>query len=237
MLFRSAASKEINAALAEGRKTEIVINAAREGYRIQASEGAMLYFLLTKLCSMNHMYRYSLDAYVTFFYKSIERAEKAEKLKDRVYNLRESLRMTIFTCVSRGLFERHKLIFLAQLCFLLQRRGTLGEEHLLNETQFEFLLRGPRKLGVENPLIGWLPNANWQACCALGELEDFGKFCADLQEAAPRFREWYNHTNPENEKLPLDWAQLDRTPFQKMLVIRCLRPDRVTTSLDRKSVV
>ena len=59
----------------------------------------------------------------------------------------------------------------------------------------------------------------------------FGKFTSDLVEAAPRFREWYNHVTPEAEKLPLDWASLDRTPFQKMLVVRCLRPDRMTTTL------
>jgi dynein heavy chain, axonemal len=29
----------------------------------------------------------------------------------------------------------------------------------------------------------------------------------------------------------LDWAGLDRVPFQKMLVVRCLRPDRIATSL------
>lgn len=33
----------------------------------------------------------------------------------RVQQLRESLRMTVYTWVSRGLFEGHKLIFLAQV--------------------------------------------------------------------------------------------------------------------------
>lgn len=38
-------------------------------------------------------------------------------------------------------------------------------------------------------------------------------------------------SHPQGEKLPLDWAGLDRVPFQKMLVVRCLRPDRIATSL------
>jgi len=37
---------------------------------------------------------------------------------------------------------------------------------------------------------------------------------------------------PENEKLPLDWKKLDNLPFQKLLVTRCLRPDRITSALD-----
>jgi hypothetical protein len=78
------AAKEIAAAVAEGKKTEIDINLAREIYRPVASEGAMLYFLLTMLCAIEHMYQYSLDSFVSYFYKSIERATPAEKLPDRV---------------------------------------------------------------------------------------------------------------------------------------------------------
>jgi dynein heavy chain, axonemal len=34
------------------------------------------------------------------------------------------------------------------------------------------------------------------------------------------------------EKLPLDWKKLEQMPFEKLLVIRALRPDRITTALD-----
>ena len=224
------AAKEIGEAVLEGKKTEVDINLAREIYRPVASEGAMLYFLLTKLCAIEHMYQYSLDSFVMYFYKSIERATAADTLPQRVLNLRASLRITMYTMVSRGLYVRHKLIFLAQLTFNLMRRGNLGEENLLNDTQFQFLLRGPRKEGEENPL-SWLPKSAWEACLALADLEEFNKFSTDLVDAAPRFREWFNHITPENEKLPLDWAGLDRVPFQKMLVVRCLRPDRIATAL------
>lgn len=46
---RQAAAKEIAAAVEKGKQTEAEINVARELYRKQATEGAMLYFLLTKL--------------------------------------------------------------------------------------------------------------------------------------------------------------------------------------------
>ncbi|CAE7532613.1 ODA4, partial [Symbiodinium microadriaticum] len=206
-----SAAIEINQAVTEGKKTEIDINLAREIYRPAASEGAMLYFLLTKLCNIDHMYQYSLDSFVTFFYKSIERCEKCEKLDER-------------------LFVRHKLIFLAQLTFNLMKRGILGDENTLHEGMFQYLLRGTRKIGDENP-IEWLPVSSWESCLALSDIEEFQKFTSDLVEAAPRFREWFNHITPESEKLPLDWAGLDRTPFQKMLVVRAMRPDRIATCL------
>jgi dynein heavy chain len=77
------AAKEIFEAVIEGRKTEVDINLAREIYRPVASEGAMLYFLLTKLCAIEHMYQYSLDSFVSYFFKSIDRAVVADNLPMR----------------------------------------------------------------------------------------------------------------------------------------------------------
>jgi dynein heavy chain len=224
-------STQINAAIVAGNITEKEINTAREHYRIQASEGAMLYFLLTKLCFIDHMYQYSLDSFVTFFYKSIHNAPPADNVAERVLNLKDSLRMTIFTWVARGLFVRHKLIFLGQLMFNLMKRGDLGEDARVDENEFQFLMRGPLKVGEDNP-IGWLPDKAWQSSQALMDLPDFNNFCADLVEGSPRFKEWYNLVNPEDEKLPMDYAQLDKNPFKKMLVTRCLRPDRMLTSME-----
>jgi dynein heavy chain len=150
----------------------------------------------------------------------------------RVQCLRDSLRMTIYVWVARGLFERHKLILMAQLTFNLMNRGVLGEENKLNPSYLQFLMRGPRKVGEDNT-IGWLPDSAWAACQALCDLDDFGTFCASIHEAQPRFQEWFNLVEPEKEKLPLDWAALDKEPFKKMVVVRCLRPDRMTVMLNQ----
>jgi dynein heavy chain len=226
-----ATAVQINIAIEAGTVTEKQIGEAREAYRLQASEGAMLYFLLTKLCFIDHMYQYSLDSFVTFFFKSITNASTAENVTQRVLNLRDSLRITIFTWVARGLFVAHKLIFLGQLMFNLMKRGVLGDDAKVDELEFNFLMRGPRKMGEDNP-IAWLPDSAWQTAQALMELPDFTSFCADLVEGSPRFKEWYNLVTPEEEKLPMDYAQLDKNPFKKMLITRCLRPDRMLTSME-----
>ena len=224
-----AAATEINAAVKKGKETEIAINKAREVYVPVAAEGAMLYFMITQLNAIDHMYQYSLDSFVLYFHKAIDEAPQDEDVGKRVQHLQDTLRLTIYTWVSRGLFEDHKLILLSQLTFQLMRRGILTKEEF-NADYFNFLMRGPKKLGEDNPLA-WLPTPYWNSCLALGDLDEFARFPSDLTEAPTRFKEWFNHVTPETEKLPLDWAALDKEPFKKLLVLRCLRPDRLTVAL------
>ena len=66
------------------------------------------------------MYQYSLESFIKFYFKAIERTE--EKDETRVSKLIENVRYTIYQWVSRGLFERHKLIFLTMITFRLMNK-------------------------------------------------------------------------------------------------------------------
>merc|ERR1711871_1506234 len=227
------AVSEINAAVEQGHHTEVEINKAREVYRPVAYEGSMLYFMLTQLCAVVHMYQYSLDAYLLYFARALDRTEAHQDILKHVAALGASLRITIFTWVSRGLFEQHKLIFLTMLTFQLIQRGKL-EDLEISTQYYDFLMRCPKKVGETKPeALSWLPDAAFYAAQALSDCDDFQSFASDLVEAAPRFREWYNHVTSETEKLPLDWALLEKELIKKMLVVRTLRPDRMRVTLTR----
>merc|ERR1719311_782057 len=223
-------STEIAKQVKLAQETEVLINTSREEYRPVAAEGSMIFFLIIQLCIVEHMYQYSLGSFVTFLYKAIEKTEPSDDMAIRGARLISEIRMTIFRWVNRGLFERHKIIFCGLLTFRLLQRGLLKEEY--NAQQFQFLLRSPQRTDVENPLIEWLPNPAWNSVQKLIDLDGFGTFSDDLEKNAPnRFKEWFNEIAPEDAKLPLDWKKLDNQPFQKLLVLRCLRPDRMTSAL------
>lgn len=96
-----------------------------------------------------------------------------------------------------------------------------------------FLLNAPSKTDQINPLKEWLPDISWYSMQKLIEIEGFENFANDVVGGAPtRFKDWYNELQPEDVKLPLDWKVLDQRMFQKLLVIRVLRPDRQTIALD-----
>lgn len=69
------------------KETEKTIAKSREVYRRVAAEGAMLYFLLIKLCVVDHMYQYSLESFNMYFNKAIERTELNEDDNARVLDL------------------------------------------------------------------------------------------------------------------------------------------------------
>lgn len=120
-----ATSTEIQKQQMIAKETEKSINLLREIYRRVAAEGATLYFLLIQLCVVDHMYQYSLESFQTFFFKAIDNTEENEDKEKRVLDLRQNIRMTIYRWVQRGLFVRHKQIFLTQLTFRLMQLGIL----------------------------------------------------------------------------------------------------------------
>ena len=228
---------EIQQQVKLAKETEDTINGLREKYRSVAQEGSMLFFMIIQLSGIEHMYQYSLDSFVGFLYRAIDRTTpvEAESIEHRVIRLIESIRMTIFKWVNRGLFEKHKLILSTLLAFRLLERGLLSEEY--NQEQFEFLLGnaiGSKSASsVENSISDWLPNQYWASVQGLIGLPGFELFAQNMVRDAPsRFKEWFNEQAPEDVKLPLDWKRLDSTnPLQKLLVLKCLRPDRMTIGL------
>lgn len=51
------------------------------------------------------------------FEKAIQKTAPADEVKQRVINLTEEITYSVYMYTARGLFERDKLIFLAQVTF------------------------------------------------------------------------------------------------------------------------
>jgi dynein heavy chain len=73
----------------------------------------------------------------------ISTTEKVEDLAVRVHILLNEITLAIYTNVSRGLFERHKLMFSFMLCASIYKQAGI-----INELQWNFLLRGPVSVGM-----------------------------------------------------------------------------------------
>lgn len=155
-----------------------------------------------------------------------ERLGQEEPLEKRVDLLVETTCYTVFAYIAQGLFERHKLIVATQLCMsILKSKGDL------QFLKFDYLLRGPKVMGVDNPLGDWISDSVWGSVQALKELDDYQSLADDLIGSSKRWREWIELERPEDEPLPGDWKRMPE--FDRLLLFRALRPDRLTSAMSR----
>jgi len=230
---------EIAAKVKVAKATEISINEAREIYRPVASRGSLIYFLIDNLNVLDRVYNYSMANYVYILKKgmdftpggsseeSVPEPQKLHKVVDvttRVQMLIENTTYMSTQYVSAGLFERDKIIVAAQLVFAI-----LKQKNELNPVEFDFLLRGPKVYGVDNPLPEWVPEVVWASVQALHEIEVYSALPDDIVGSAKRWKEWMELERPEEEPMPGDWKKLP--PFQQLLLFRALRPDRLTNAV------
>mmetsp|Transcript_22861 Transcript_22861/g.57008 ORF Transcript_22861/g.57008 Transcript_22861/m.57008 type:complete len:4427 (+) Transcript_22861:2-13282(+) len=216
---------EINVKVKEGKVTEDKINEAREAYRPTAARGSIIYFLLNQLNVIDHMYQFSLGAFNFIFSKALNKAEATEEgLKVRCNTLLDSVQYTIFSYVTRGLFERHRLIFSCLLTMkVLQSSGELLQEEI------DLLIKAPKNLDRENPCSVWLLDAAWFSVVALSSQEAFANLPQDVEGSWKRWKEWIESEQPEKMPLPQEWKRLGG--FQRLQVVRAVRPDRMMLAI------
>lgn len=218
---RTAADIEVK--VIEAKKTEKEINEARENYRPAAERASLLYFQLNELNKINPMYQFSLKAFSVVFEKAIERAEPAEDVKQRVFNLIDSITYSVYIYTTRGLFEKDKLIFTCQMAFQIL---LLKKE--IDATELDFLLRFPFIPNLTSP-VDFISNLGWGGIKALANLEEFRNLDRDIEGSAKRWKKFVESECPEKEKFPQEWK--NKTSLQKLCMMRALRPDRMTYAI------
>jgi dynein heavy chain len=224
----------------KSRDTQNLINeikVKREIYRKVGEEGAMLFFLISKLFVIQEMYQYSLDSFNYFFIKAINGTKKVESLQERVKLLRENIRINIYQWITSSMFERDKQLFLTMIALrLLQKKALMGEElQGITQRHIDFLLRNPKKneCPPKEHVFDWMTESMWKSLNYLSDLPFFEEFSIKMHNEQPgKFKEWYNELTPETVPLPLQWRQYKVSSFQKLLVLACCRPDRIGVAIN-----
>ncbi|OQR88006.1 dynein heavy chain [Achlya hypogyna] len=151
-----------------------------------------------------------------------------EDIAARCKGLIASITMCVFNYIRRGLFERDKLTVATMLCLkILLRDGGLIEA----EVDALLLSRSVADPGNMGVLAEWLPSSCFAKLKALETLKVFANVADVMQNDPDEWRKWFAAEDAEQTKLPGDYAKL--TPFQKIILLRALRPDRVTNALRR----
>ena len=232
-------SNEISVKQGLAAQTQIAIHGTSEKYRGVANRTALLFFLMNDLVKIHTYYIYSLAAFTLVFYRGIDsvttapvEGEVVEELSDedlakRCTVLIDVITKTVFNYVRRGLFEVDKLTVSALLALRI-----CANDEVLNQEEIDFLVIGNQSNDPGNmgPLHEWLPPAIWPRVKALESMKKLQGLGDNMQSDSDEWLKWFDSEKPEEAKLPGDY-QKACTKFDRLIILRAMRPDRLSTAL------
>ncbi|XP_018409373.1 PREDICTED: dynein heavy chain 3, axonemal-like [Nanorana parkeri] len=210
-------------------KTEKQIDETRDGYRPVANHSSVIFFVISDLAYIDTMYQFSLAWYINLYINAIKKSEPSQKLQERITYLNDYFTNSVYEHVCRSLFEKHKLLFSFLLCVGIQRnRG------LVNYEEWHFLLTGSVALEIPraNPDPMWLKDKFWGEILRLSSLPIFGGLDDHFYSNIRQWKSIYDSSQPNEMELPNPWEDL-LTDFQKLLVLRCVRPDKIISAVQQ----
>ncbi|XP_072114311.1 dynein axonemal heavy chain 6 isoform X1 [Mobula birostris] len=245
-------SGAIKVRLEEAEATEQKINSAREKYRPVAARGSVMYFVVASLSEIDPMYQFSLKYFKQLFNMTIESSDKTYNLKKRLKILLNRTLFAIYTNVSRGLFEQHKLVYSFLLCTEILR-----QDNEISDLEWNFFLRGVGSLEKEypqKPSEHWLTTATWHICCDLEEtLPGFkgitieilatpitiklGRLDLSINPSSwggyvSRLPPYPSDSQKENDEYVVRGYWNERlTMFQKLILVKCFMEEKVVFAI------
>ncbi len=226
-------SDEINKKQKIGQETAKKIDASRLEYKPMAQHSSTLFFCLTDLPNIDPMYQYSLQWFINLYLNSIQDSLKSKNIQRRLKNLQDHFTYNLYSNVCRSLFEKDKLLFSFILCSNL-----LLARNELDRAEYMFFLTGG--IGLENKLKNvahsWLTDKSWDEICRLSDndsLPPFKGFRAHLEQNQSKWKELLydaNETPPHLATFPQPYND-KLNQFQKMIIIRCVCPDKITLAV------
>ncbi|CDJ60958.1 hypothetical protein EMWEY_00008520 [Eimeria maxima] len=215
---------EIEQFLEEAKSTS-----KRQEFYSVAKRGSVVYFSMDGMRNLSPMLEYSLDAFLHTFRVALREARQDRILENRLKSLVDKVTQLSYDYISLGLFESQRLIFAFHLTTMIMRHdGKLPEEEL------DFFLKGSNTIseGETKPgELSWIPDSGWND---LFKLRTVSPAFHGLQEnvlAEPQaWKEWAEDDSAEKAEMPGQWSRV-LTPFQKLIVVRVFRVDRVHNAI------
>ena len=226
-------SIEIEEKLAKLKIDRDHFNITRNSYKDAAKRVSNLYFVLMDLANIEPMYQFSLESYIHLFEKGIAKTQSiAPKEKDlRVKTMNIVFTSLLYDYVVRSLLEKDKLIFSFLMCINILQ----NELQIIHPSEVRFLTIGgtATKSSKPNPAASWLTNRQWASFEELSTtLKPFADFDTYFAQDIQKWQRIYQSSTPHvvDDNWPLRWVSTLNS-FQRLLIIRILRPDILTKAI------
>ncbi|KAL1462976.1 hypothetical protein WDU94_014770 [Cyamophila willieti] len=201
----------------------------KQVYHSVSARVILLYLILNDLDHFDPLYVTPLDAYIKLFEISVDKSEKSDELQQRVINIIDHFTYAVYKNMCPRLYEHHKLLFSFLLCVRLLPQYKEQEGIVFSNKEYEFLLHGVVRVNrlthgsTSKP--DWITDLQWDNLTELTTMPGFRGLLETITGMPKEWIQWYRSAEPEKKFLP-PWEN-DFNVLQKILVLRCLRPDRL----------
>ncbi|XP_032391909.1 dynein heavy chain 3, axonemal isoform X2 [Etheostoma spectabile] len=225
-----SSSKILSEEISEKQKvasvTEKEIDDTRMGYRPVAEHSSILFFCISELANIEPMYQYSLTWFINLYLYSIAQSLKSDDVTERINNIVEHFTLSIYNNVCRSLFEKDKLLF-----SLLLTVGIMQGKGHVDDQVWRFLLTGGIALDnpYPNPAPDWLSEKSWSEVVRASKLPNLDGFFEHVRDNVSKWKKLYDSGKPHEDQLPDQWITLEG--MDRMVVIRCFRPDKLVPAV------
>lgn len=220
----------VNQQIAQAQQTEASINMTRENYLPVATRGSNIYFLITEMSMVNNMYQTSLKNFLDLFDSSILEAPQSPIAQKRIDSIKEYMTLKIFKYISRGLFEKDKILFTLNLCLKIDMKdGKITQQEFMTFIRAGAALDSVTKQKPAS--FTQMDDQQWSNVLALAQLPFFAQLPNQMTDNDTVWRDFYNEEAPEQKQVP-EYESLNskegrkENRFKRLLLIRCLREDR-----------
>jgi dynein heavy chain, axonemal len=142
---------------------------------------------------------------------------QSRDLAERLQSLNDTFTFVLYQNVCRSLFAKDKLLFSFLLCV------DRAELRLLLQGSISLELARPNPTATKDR--SWLSNSSWSDILAVSDLPAFAGLATEVEANLSRWEGIYDAQDPSKA---LQDAFGDRwNLFQRTVLMRCLRPDKV----------
>ena len=228
-------SASIKETLSTAEVTAKTINKERTSYHPIAVRGSILYFAIASLANIDSMYNYSLEYFLKLFNQRLNKSQASKDINARVEILINDITISFYEKISRGLFEKDKLLYsFLIVTSKLQNDGSIGD------SEWQFFLRGE---GNFNPKIDdkhsyhakgvdkWLDIETYKKILCFREycltFYDIENILANFnEEDIKKFKNFMTCESPHTEPLP-DPLEKIAQDFTRLILVKQLREEKL----------
>ena len=219
-------AKVAKARLKEIDEMKVKLGQTRNLYRPVAFQAAHLFFCVVDLASVGSMYQFSLEWFIALYRRAIDTEPKNKET--RVKDINCLFLDTLFSSICASLFEADKLLFAFLIFMKMQYTG--GETSL---AELRSLLVGPTRAVAKgkNPVPSVLSEKVFAQLEELSEENEV--FAAAIESAGQESEKWMEILSNDDfcvSHITLDFMK-ELTTVQSLILVRVIRPDRVTQSI------